>query len=389
LPEPVRHCNVCGDPLGAPLYDAGHEQALTSLCEPRGGRVRVWGCAGCGHLLGEPLPDTPGYYAHDYRILLDADDEDQIYEVRDGTVVYRTEHQVDVLRRKLALGPGTRLLDYGCAKASTPRALLRATPQLQVHLFDVSDMYRAHWEKVAPPERCAVHRTPEGWAGRFDVVTSFFALEHIPEPRESIRAIASLLADDGALYLVVPDTFGNPADLVVIDHVNHFTAPSLHRLLHDAGFRSIEVDADSHRGAFVVVARRRGPERPAPDAAETLERATALARYWSTLGERLRTEEARLADDEPVAIYGSGFYGAWIATALSRPDRVRCFLDRSPFQQGKTLFERPVVAPEALPDGVRTVFVGLNPRIARGALAGQPWLERRATRLAFLDGQPA
>jgi SAM-dependent methyltransferase len=387
LTDSTRHCNVCDRPLGEPLYDACHDQALTSLCERRPGRTRVWACTDCGHLQGDALPDTRDYYAHDYRILLDDDEEDQIYEVRDGVIVYRTAHQVEVLRGKLPLEPGTRLLDYGCAKASTPKALLAASPELQVHLFDVSEMYRAHWERLVPAGRCAVNDTPAQWAGRFDVVTSFFALEHIPDPVATVRAIAALLAEDGALYLVVPDTFGNPADLVVIDHVNHFTEPSLHRLLSDAGFVSIDVDSDAHRGALVVVARKGGRPTPPPDASGAIARATELARFWSALGARLRVAESRLAEDEAIAIYGSGFYGAWIASALARPQRVRCFLDRSPFQQGKTLFERPVLAPEGLPDGVGTVFVGLNPRIARGALVGQPWLAGREARLTFLDGE--
>ena len=86
-----------------------------------------------------------------------------------------------------------------------------------------------------------------------------------------------------------------------------------------------------------------------------------------------------------VAIYGSGFYGAWIASTLDRLEPLRCFLDRSPFQQGKTVFDRPVLAPEALPADVSTVFVGLNPKIARAVMAEQDWVRERDVSLVFLD----
>ncbi len=379
-------CNVCGDPLGMPLFDSGRDMALTSLSERRPGRNRVWACGGCGHLLGAPLPDTAEYYATDYRILLGHEDEDQIYEIRGDKVIYRTAHQAELLLRKLRLPEGAKLLDYGCAKASMAVALKGYRPDLDVHLFDVSEMYREHWARSVAADRTAVNELPIGWTGRFDVVTSFFALEHIPDPRHAVLRMSSLLRAGGSLYLVIPDTFGNPADLVVIDHVNHFTVPSLHRLLREADLGAIEIDTSGHRGALVAVARKGAAAAAAPNPASTIDRATLLARYWSGLGESLRKEEAQIPAEEQIAIYGSGFYGAWIASELNEPERVRCFLDRSPYQQGRMLFDRPIIAPERMPQDIDTVFVGLNPRIAREVLAEPPWPVNDRLRLVFLDG---
>ena len=382
-------CNVCGAELGTSIYDAGHDRALTSLCERRSGRTRVWSCTRCTHLRGEALADTTEYYSSGYRILLDQDDEDQIYEMRDGRIVYRTQHQVEVLVQKLPLPTGSRMLDYGCAKASTPRALLNVRPDLNVHLFDVSSMYERHWDQFVPRNRRSIDETPPEWAASFDVVTSFFALEHIPEPRETVRRIAALLKDDGVFYAIVPDTFGNPADLVVIDHVNHFTEPSIHHLLREAGFTQIDVDSSVHRGAHVVRASKQGVPSMVPIAQPVLARSAELARFWSTFASRIRHAEASLipqVDGEPdVAIYGSGFYGAYIASTLDTPARVRCFLDRSPFQQGKALFGTPILSPDDFPEVVRTIYVGLNPRIARAVMAEASWVQKRGARLVFLD----
>lgn len=384
-------CNVCNSPVGEPIFTSRSDTALTSLCEQRPGRVRVWSCAQCSHLLSEPLAGTADYYASDYRILLDHDDEDQIYEMRDGRIVYRTDHQVDVLLGKIDLPPNALLLDYGCAKASTPKRLHASRPDLQVHLFDVSDMYVAHWNQFVASERTAVHATPETWASRFDVVTSYFALEHIPEPLATVQKIASLLKDGGLLYAIVPDTFGNVADFIVIDHVNHFSRPSLQTLLRLAGFTDIRIDSTVHRGALVVVARK-GIDASAPnqsaftDARDAvLTESKALAAFWSDLDDRIRAAEGSHAGSE-CAIYGSGFYGAYIHTTLKDPTRVRCFLDQSPFQQGKLLFGKPIVAPQALPADLNLLFVGLNPRIARQSIAQIGWPTERNLSFVFLDG---
>lgn len=378
------HCNVCRSPLDEPLYDSGSDVALTSLCEQRAGRTRVWSCTACGHLRGEALPDNDSYYESGYRILLDQDDEDQIYEVRGDRIVYRTDHQVDTLLSKLDLPECALLLDYGCAKASTPARLVGRRPDLQVHLFDVSAMYTGHWDRFVAPERRAMHLTPPDWAARFDVVTSFFALEHIPDPGDTVAKVAKLLQPGGVFYGIVPDTFGNVADFVVIDHVNHFTASSLHTLLRQAGFESIEVDAQAHRGALVFVARKEGARTECPPPAEAVERSRELAKYWSGLAERILESEAG-AEGAPAAIYGSGFYGAYIASTLRSPASVRCFLDRSPFQQGKTLFGKPILAPEHLPDDIRTLYIGLNPAIARSVMQQMAWLHARGVTLVHLD----
>jgi SAM-dependent methyltransferase len=378
------NCNVCNSALGDPIYTSPSDHVLTSLCELRPGSKRVWLCSDCGHLRGEALPDTEKYYATDYKILLDQEDEDQIYEVLGERIVYRTDHQVDTLLRKLRLPQGALMLDYGCAKASTFKRLVAHRNDLQVHLFDVSDMYMAHWDRFISPERWAVLTTPPSWQSRFDVVTSFFALEHIPAPQDTVKRIASFLKDDGVFYGVVPDTFGNIADFVVIDHVNHFTKPSLYTLLNAAGFSDISIDSEAHRGALVFVARMGGATSQRPGVTEVLAGAEGLAGYWTQLSDRIRSAE-RAYGDVPVAIYGSGFYGAYIASTLQLPNRLHNFLDRSPYQQGKVLFGKPIVAPEQLPADIRVLYVGLNPAIARATIAKMEWLIERDLHLVFLD----
>lgn len=377
-------CNICGAELEAPIFTSGSSMALTSLCELREGQVKVWSCRNCSHLLGAELACTRQYYESDYRILLDHDDEDQIYEIREDKIIYRTDHQVDILLGKIELPPGALLLDYGCAKASTPKRLLAHRDDIEIYLFDVSDMYLQHWDRFVTPERRAVHHTPANWNGKFDVVTSFFALEHIPAPQDTVRHIAKLLADDGVFYGIVPDTFGNVADFIVIDHVNHFTLPSLFTLLANAGFGQIEIDADSHRGALVFLARKNGTTGNNPDVEKSIGQSKELAAYWTKIGERIRISEQQ-SGPAKAAIYGSGFYGAYIFSTLKDPGNVVCFLDRSPYQQGKSLFDKPILAPDCLHEDITTLYVGLNPAIARETMAKMGWAGNTNLKLVYLD----
>ena len=362
-------CNVCATALDSPVYES--QTSLTSLCEifPQPTRVRF--CKRCGHVQTDEIEDAAAFYDTEYAILTESEEEDQIYEVRDGETIYRTAHQVEVLQRKLELDANKRILDYGCAKSSIMRTLQEDQPALRPFLFDVSDRYVPFWEKFAEPVNWAIYDVPSSWDGTFDVVTSFFALEHITRPTEVVDQIMRLLAPGGVFYGIVPNVLTNTADLIVIDHVNHFTRSSLDCLLTSTGLEVLEIDSDAHRGAFVVTARR--PTASADTTWTADEQAImatsgelhALAEFWGGAAARLREAERDNTEDGELAVYGAGFYGAFIKSCLARPERIRCFVDQNPFLQGSELDGVPIVAPDDLPREVQVVFVGLNPGHAK------------------------
>lgn len=387
-------CNICASEDFEIIYHSPKAQGLTSLCQLRPGKVELGYCKNCGHLSTNALKNVEAFYENEYKILVDSEDEDQIYEAQGDQVIYRTDHQLRVFSTKtktmlagLTDRQSLKVLDYGCAKADMSRKLKDASPETEIHLFDVSKSYLPFWDKLTDEAHWAIYETPEAWSERFDMVMSFFAFEHIPDPAESAWHVVSLLKPGGIFYCVVPNVFGNIADFIVSDHVNHFTPSSMQRLLSDAGLVDIDIDLDSHRGAMVVHARK-SSQASKVSPVQTLnlqeERKLVLdiAEFWHGIGDVITNREAEVPD--PAAIYGSGFYGAYIYSQLARPESISCFLDRNPFQQGKKLFGVPIVAPEELPGNTRTLYIGLNPAIAREAIQGMPEISASSRELVFL-----
>ncbi|MEY4428986.1 MAG: hypothetical protein RLZZ182_1675 [Pseudomonadota bacterium] len=390
---PTPHtCHVCASPVSDLLYESEAGQSLTSLCQVREGRTQVYACRACGHLQTPEMPDAAAYYESDYGILVNSEEEDQIYDMHPvhGTT-YRTQHQARTLLAKLDLPAGARVLDYGCAKSSTMKLLAEQRPDLQPHLFDVSARYQPFWSRFLTPERWAVHEVPTHWQGHFDVVTSFFSLEHMVQPRQSIQQIAQLIRPGGTFYAIVPNVLTNVSDFIVLDHVNHFSVPSLQVLLADAGLEVVDIDDQAHRGAFVVVARRAAPtfDRQSPvhhrAMAEVLDRFQTIGAFWQKASQKVRAFEQGLTADQPLAIYGAGVYGAFLVSCLQHPQRVRCHLDQNPFLQGQQVNGRPIVAPADLPRDVAALLVGLNPAHARRIISDVPALQGLGIPFFFLD----
>ena len=381
---------MCGTRLRRPVYASPAPVSVSSLGQVLPGRTEVYFCKVCGHLVTPPLPDLASYYEEDYRILVESEEEDQLYELSPtGERTYRADHQLRRLLEKVPVGPGARLVDWGCAKAATFRRLAMLRPDLDLFLFDVSKQYLPFWDRFVDPSHRATHVPPAEWEGTFDLVTSFFSLEHVAEPRDTMAAMATVLAPCGRLYFMVPDTRRNAGDFVVADHVNHFTPPSLQRIVTDAGLRLVELDDRAHEGAFVVIAEKpavgtgastEDANTASPPLAELEPTVRELATYWQSFGDRVRAHEAGPAAGARTAIYGSGFYGTFIATCLRDLDRVAVFVDQNPYRQKQTLLGKAVVAPEALPRDISHVYIGLNPRRARDEVAKvEAWRDRALT----------
>ncbi len=191
------NCNVCGSKMNSPVFASAGNRTITSLCEISDKKVEVYFCRNCEHLQTKAIENVSDYYSHDYKISLSSDEDDQLYEVNDGGKVYRTQHQFETVRRKLNFAANSKILDYGCAKSSTMSYLVKERSDLNVYLFDVSEMYVSYWQKFLSENRYATYSIPEDWHGSFDAVTSFFALEHVEKPLQFLMEIKSMIKPVG------------------------------------------------------------------------------------------------------------------------------------------------------------------------------------------------
>ncbi|MCY1743390.1 class I SAM-dependent methyltransferase [Ensifer sp. SL37] len=372
-------CRVCSTHIGAPSYEAP-APALTSGTTLLDVPTRVFVCGTCGHAQSDDIPDIQAFYDTEYRISLSSENHDQIFAVAaDGTITYRTDHQAALSLRLLDLPEGASILDYGAAKADTLRKMAVAREDLRPHVFEVSSDYAPAWQGWVPEAAQATYSVPEAWRGTFDAVMSHFVIEHVADPIGFMRDVHDLLRADGTFLFSIPDVAGNPGDMAVADHLNHFSEASLAHALASVGFELQVIDSTSFPGAFFVVAKRAEATVEAAhtskSAADAAKEARDICAFWDRASETLAGGADRYAKRK-VAIYGAGFYGSWIYCRIGQAVDVVAFLDRNENMKGATHFGIPVLSPEDLPAEAEALFIGLNPLKARAAIAAQPWLQR-------------
>lgn len=144
--------------------------------------------------------------------------------------------------------PRGRLLEIGAATGEFVHVAERAG-------FDVTGLETSGWaaEHAEDLTRSVEHLDLAAWREthpdvRFDAVVLFHTLEHFHQPAEILKEAGDVLAPGGRLFVEVPN--GGARDArpdgttwwasSLNDHVFHFTATSLARLLRDNGYREIQ-----------------------------------------------------------------------------------------------------------------------------------------------------
>ncbi|WP_338744784.1 class I SAM-dependent methyltransferase [Pseudomonas putida] len=199
---------------------------------------------------------------------------------------------------------------------------------------------------------------------RFQLISLCGVLEHIAELRGSVAKIAALLADDGYLFIAVPDVeaFGKvpPAEPFLefaLEHINFFSTASLDNLLAASGFEKVEVISqhnDFYDNHYLLALYRKTATMEKRFAVDGVA-ADSLRNYVEMSREVLRPVEALAeeleASGEPLLIWGAGSLTSRLLcdTRLGKVN-ICSIIDRNRNLQGKSLLGVAIAAPDSVTD---------------------------------------
>jgi 2-polyprenyl-3-methyl-5-hydroxy-6-metoxy-1,4-benzoquinol methylase len=269
--EPVRalapvpdRCVLCGDSRLSLRFPARGEMAQLDggawRCTSFGHRHHppIYGCEDCGLLFQWPMPS-----------------DEALHEAYTGVVdpLYMSERENRILTfrnviRTLGPGTGRRLLDVGAYCGY----FLEVARE---HGFRAEGLELSRWAAShARAQGFTVHSTPleslANTAERYEVLTLWDVVEHLPDPREELAAARMLLLPGGRLYLSTIDTGSLVARLLgarwpwLMDmHLVYFDRPTMSALLEEAGFRVTGIRTYSHTVSAGYLLRKIGASFPA------------------------------------------------------------------------------------------------------------------------------
>jgi 2-polyprenyl-3-methyl-5-hydroxy-6-metoxy-1,4-benzoquinol methylase len=358
-------CHLCGARL---LREADGFSALprvTSDCKPFPAGGRIGACAVCGavqKIVDERWQSDVDSIYRDFEIYHQSGGEEQAIFGEDGSAIPRSQKLIAALGHALSDRSEGRLLDFGCGNGAMLASFSSAWPGWDLYGSELSDKSVAALKSIPRFKQlfvCPIERIPT----RFNLATLIHALEHLPEPTEMLRQIGALLEQDGRVFVQVPDANRNPYDLLVADHLMHFTVDTLGYLTRLAGYdtRTLSDRVLVKELSWVGSPAQEGMRARFDVPPTPILGAKLLARGLDWLAAQLQTARAISSDSRSFGVFGSSISATWLAGALG--DQVSFFVDEDPSRVGRRHLGRPILDPAAVAE-TADVFIPLIPDIA-------------------------
>jgi SAM-dependent methyltransferase len=354
-------CKVCATGHLETIEGYTELPRVTSDCKPWPAGGAMCCCDACGSV--QKVPDEKWFGEIDriykaYQIYNLSAGSEQVIFSEAGVAAPRSGALVDFIVRNAEAGETGKLIDIGCGNGSTLKDLSAAMPRWRLYGTELSDSAKAGLQQL--PNFVELYTTPaREIPERFDIVTMIHALEHMPDPLASLCDAAYLLNDGGGLFIEIPNVLTSPFDLIIADHLLHFSPAHLGYLASRAGFSVSLLRDDLLPKEITLLARRGGTalERPAPAQTRNMVKANIS---WLTAV----IAEARkvAAGARTFGIFGTSISGIWLYGALR--GNVSFFVDEDVSRVGNSFEGIPILAPSQAPSG-STVFVPLHPDVAR------------------------
>jgi 2-polyprenyl-3-methyl-5-hydroxy-6-metoxy-1,4-benzoquinol methylase len=357
-------CQICNSESLGEVEGFADLPRVTSDCKPwpRGGQLVV--CDACGAV--QKLPTSVWFneinqiYAQ-YQIYHLAGGAEQPIFFADGSATPRSRALVKFVVDEAALPDRGKLLDIGCGNGAALANFANALPNWRLSGAELSDTALPRLRQIEAFEQLYTGSL-NSISGRFDLVTMIHALEHMPSPQEAMRNAARILESRGDLFVEIPNLATSPFDVLVADHLLHFTPAHLAYISAQAGLSSIRIRDDVLPKEISMLASPgiSAVERPDPSVGKVLVQSNISWLRAVLDSARDSAEKARVLG-RPFGVFGTSISGMWLFGALRT--QIAFFVDEDVNRIGSSHEGIPILAPDQLPrDAV--VFLPLASSIA-------------------------
>ncbi len=247
-------------------------------------------------------------------------------------------------------------LDIGCGRGGLLGVMAEQGCTLGLGLDPDGNCVRAAASHGITVRTGTLSQITEVFAGqRFDLVVLSHVLEHVLD-LEALEAVVGLLSDSGYLYVEVPDASRymqferTPFYYLDSEHINHFGAHALGRLLRRLGLSLQHIEAvdlplpDGVDYPALALVAGRGGDEALPEAGVV----AAMRDYLETSARRCALSVTpALPEQAEILVWGAGsMTQRLLGMGLLDGYRIRCFLDNDPGKQERELAGLRIIAPD-------------------------------------------
>ena len=353
-------CPNCGGSDSHYSSDLRDWTLVSSDARPLKGQVELIQCEQCGHIYKvhtKAWQDTTDEIYRTYEIYHQSGGAEQ--KVRNdnaGGLVSRSSMLVKRLTDYCDLPAEGSILDFGCGNGAFLNAVHSVRPGWHLAGSDINLGFKESIESISENARF-IQGGLDKIEDKYDLISLVHCIEHLTEPKYFVQRLARHLKPSGMMFLQCPNVAANPFDLLIYDHVSHFTPGHLASTVEKAGLGPVALLSALDEKENSLVAGPGVTARPV----ETTWDASLLERQIGVLDKSFRFYDDLAARADKVGIFGTSIAGTWLANSTDRkPD---FFVDEDSSRIGREYYGRPIVGPNDVPAEAK-VFVPLAPGVA-------------------------
>lgn len=334
---------------------------VSSDARPFKGEVAVVQCEQCGQIYKiatEAWQRSTAEIYRTYEIYHQSGGAEQKVRNEDaGGLVSRSSVLVRRLTEYCNLPANGSILDLGCGNGAFLRAIHALRPGWRLTGSDINIGFKKNIESISD-NAVFIRDDLEEMEEKYDVVSLVHCIEHLVSPKHYIAQLVKNLKPSGIVFFQCPNVYANPFDLLIYDHVLHFTPGHLADMVKKAGLGPVALLSalDEKENSLVAGPGVIGRSH------ETLSDVNLLERQTNFLSQVLHFYYKLAIGVEKVGIFGTSIAATWLVNSVSRkPD---FFVDEDLSRIGREYYGRSIIGPDNVPLDAK-VFVPLAPGVAR------------------------
>lgn len=366
MPKKKLACIICKHNNLEFIFDFSKFSRLTSDCKPfeKGGKLAV--CLNCG--LVQKIPDQKwlteiNQIYSEYSAYSIADGSEQlVVDARTGLLSKRSDVIASNLYEKCDFSDEGMVLDVGCGHGVTLAAFQKILPNWKLYGYELDDSKVDHLNKIKNFQGLLTENLSD-IKTKFNLVTMVHSLEHFVNPLETLIALKNLLKPAGRLFIQVCNVEENPFDILIADHLTHFSPDSL-SFAANAGGYEVELICSNWVKKEISAVLRLKTLAPKLLKNDQLGKDSFLSLHKKNIWLSRLVEKAGLgvAGGNSYGIFGTSIAATWIALELG--GKIDFFVDEDPNRIGKIYLEKVILSPASIPKN-SVVFLAMAPVVAR------------------------
>lgn len=323
------NCNICNGKLKK-TFISNQPISISSDGCPVLDTIRVFKCTECGHLQKQKDQKIDKIYEsyknNDINNGMDQMKFDgEIPSFRTDIILESIEADLIQKGKLLDVGTGTGVFLRSCSKST----------QMEMYGYDLNELHKNDILNIKNVKKFYSKKI-EDINIKFNMISLIHVLEHIPDPKEFLTLLKSKLEPKGIVLIQVPDIENNQNDILIYDHLSHFTKKHLFILLKKV-FKGVKFIKTPISNELTVIAGDWIESNFKPKETKELE-----FEHINTLNQYL----SNLKND--IYIFGTSPICIYYANIVRSNNKLKGFLDEDISKEGKELLKKRIYHPQKI-----------------------------------------